>query len=357
MRSHFQGGSGCGPEPYTGHGRGISMKQATVRKLVSAVLLLFFVIIFSVTSDSFMTWRNISSILREASVVGLLSIGVSFVIIGGGIDLSTGAVLGLAAMVTSRLVTDTLIPIWLIVLAALAIGAVCGLINGLMVIRLGLSELIATFATMYIYRGLVFILAYRENGRLITRSVQDEQFLSIGGKIGGIYIMSVIWLLIVILGYVILRKTVFGTYVYAIGTNRKSSTLSGINVDRIKVGTFVICGFCSALAGVFLLAWQGSAGLNSGSGMEFQAIAAVAVGGIVLSGGRGDTVGVCIGSLFMIIIVNGIYKFGLPTEIQTIAYGAVIIVMSIFDSLYIRITQKRHVVNKKAPALQGGESA
>lgn len=327
------------------------MKQGVLRKVVSVALLLLFMLVFSVTTDSFLTWRNINSILREVSIVGLLSAGVAFVIIGGGIDLSTGAILGLSAMIASRFVTDTLIPIWTIVVIAVLSGVILGMINGLLVVKLGLSELIASFATMYVYRGFVFILAYRdEGGHLITRAVQDRQFLSIGGDIGGIYYMSVVWFLLILLGYIVLKKTVFGTYVYAIGTNQKSARLSGIPVEKIKVMTFMISGFCSALAGVFLLAWQGSAGLNTGSGMEFEAIAAVAVGGVVLSGGRGDTIGVCVGSLFMIVIVNGIYKFGLPTEIQTIVYGAVIIIMSVFDAVYFKVMGQRQAEGKKIQA-------
>lgn len=330
------------------------MKQGTLRKLVSVGLLLLFILIFSTTTDSFLTWRNINSILREVSVIGLLSIGVTFVIIGGGIDLSTGTVMGLAAMITSRLVTDTLLPIWLIVVIAVLAGAVLGAVNGLLVVKLGMTEFIATFATMYIYRGFVFMLAYREGGRMITKSVTDKQFLSIGGNVGGIYYMSIFWALAILISYLVLKKTTFGTYTYAIGTNRKSAQLSGIDVDKIKIGTFMISAAYSALAGVFLLAWQGSAGLNTGSGMEFEAIAAVVVGGIVLSGGRGDTLGVAVGSIFMVVVVNGIYKYGLSTEVQTIAYGAVIIIMSVFDSLYIRWMDKRHVVSKKAAQAKGG---
>lgn len=330
------------------------MKQGTLRKLVSVGLLFGFVLVFSTTTDSFLTWRNINSILREVSVIGLLSIGVTFVIIGGGIDLSTGTVMGLAAMITSRLVTDTWLPIWLIVVIAVLTGMILGFVNGLLVVKLGMTEFIATFATMYIYRGLVFMLAYREGGRMITKSVTDKQFLAIGGNVGGIYYMSVFWVLAILVSYLVLKKTTFGTYTYAIGTNRKSAQLSGINVDKIKIGTFVISAACSALAGVFLLAWQGSAGLNTGSGMEFEAIAAVVVGGIVLSGGRGDTLGVAVGSIFMVAVVNGIYKYGLSTEVQTIAYGVVIILMSIFDSLYIKWMNKRHVVSKKTALEKGG---
>lgn len=323
------------------------MKQGTLRKLVSVGMLLIFLVIFSATTDTFLTWRNINSILREVSVIGMLSIGVSFVIIGGGIDLSTGTVMGLAAMITSRLVTDTLWPIWLIVLIVILTGALLGLINGLLVVKVGMTEFIATFATMYIYRGFVFMLAYRDAGRMITKAVTDKQFLSIGGNIGGVYYMSLFWALAIIVSWLVLKKTTFGIYTYAIGTNQKSARLSGIHVEKIKIGTFMISAACSALAGVFLLAWQGSAGLNTGSGMEFEAIAAVVVGGIVLSGGRGDTIGVAVGSIFMIVVVNGIYKYGLSTEAQTIAYGAVIIIMSVFDSLYIRWMERRQTVNKK----------
>lgn len=333
----------------------VAIKQATVRKLVSLALVIAFALIFSMTTNYFFTWRNITTMLREVSVVGLLSVGVTFVIIGGGIDLSTGAVLGLGAMIASKLVTETMLPIWLIIIIVLAAGFVAGLINGLLVVRFELSEFIATFATMFVYRGIVYLLAYRANGHLITKSITDRAYLSIGGNIGGIYYMSFVWVLIIVVSYLVLKKTRFGTYVYAVGTSRKSSLFSGINVGKIKIATFIISSMCAALAGVFMLAWQGSAGLDTGFGMEFQAIAAVVVGGIVLSGGRGDTLGVAIGSIFMIMIVNGLYKYGLPTQVQTIVYGAVIIVMSIFDSVYIKITEKRQISVKKDPtAAKGG---
>lgn len=283
-------------------------------------------------------------------MIGLLSVGVTFVIIGGGIDLSTGAVLGLGAMVASRLVTGTLLPIWLIVIIVLIIGFLAGLINGILVVHFGLSEFIATFATMFVYRGIVYLLGYRENGHLITKTIKDGAFLSIGGNIGGLYYMSIVWMIIIVLSYLLLKKTRFGTYVYAVGTSKKSAQFSGINVNKIKIATFIISSMCASLAGIFMLAWQGSAGFDTGFGMEFQAIAAVVVGGIVLSGGRGDTMGVAIGSVFMVMIVNGIYKYGFPTEVQTIAYGAVIIVMSIFDSVYMKVTDKKRIVSKKAPA-------
>ena len=125
------------------------MKQSTLRKLITLSLTLLLVLFFSVTTSYFFTWKNICTMLREVSVIGLLSVGVSFVIIGGGIDLSTGSVLGLSAMIASRLVTDTNLPVWLILIIVLVCGALLGLINGTLVTNFGLSEFIATFATMF----------------------------------------------------------------------------------------------------------------------------------------------------------------------------------------------------------------
>lgn len=315
--------------------------------MVAFGLLLIFALIFTFTTDYFFTWRNICSLLREVSVIGLMAIGGSFVIIGGGIDLSTGAVMGLSAMVASRLVTDTLIPIWVIFVICLLIGIAAGMFNGILVTIFGLSEFIATFATSFIFRGIVYMIAYREAGRITTKQVNDAAFADVGGNIGGLYYMSIVWFLFVLIGWFILKQTKFGTYVYSMGSNKKSAEYTGINIDKMKIMTFMISGICSALAGIFLLAWQGSASLNSGTGMEFQAIAAAVVGGIALEGGRGDSVGVAIGSFFMVMVVNGLYKYGLPTEMQTIFYGIVIIVMAVFDAVYMKAVTRRHTVNKK----------
>jgi len=330
------------------------MDQSVIRKLVSLSMVLIMVLVFSATAKSFLTSRNIFSILREVSVIGLLSIGVTFVIIGGGIDISTGAIMAVSAMICSKLVITTLMPIWLIVGIAIAAGILCGLANGLLVTKLKISELITTFATMFIYRGIVYMLAFRDNdGRLITKAITDKSFLVIGSKWGDFYPMTLVWIAAVIIGYILLKKTKLGTYIYAIGTDRKASLFSGIQVDRIKIATFVISGICSATAGVLLVAWQASVALSSGSGMEFQAVAAAVVGGIALTGGRGDTIGTAIGSIFMVMLINGIYKYGLPTEIQTIAYGVVIVVMSVFDSVYCGALNKRNQSIKRLVGKEG----
>jgi ribose transport system permease protein len=332
----------------------LKIDQGVKRKMVSISMILIMAVAFGLASQSFFTERNVFSMLREVSVIGLLSVGVTFVIIGGGIDISTGAIMAVSAMICSRLVIMTLMPIWLIVVIALAAGTACGIVNGLLVTRLKMSELIATFSTMFVFRGFVYMLAFRDgDGRLITKAITDKSFLVIGSSWNGFYPMTLGWVAAFLLGYFILKKTRLGTYIYAIGTDRKAALYSGIKVDFIKVVTFIISGFCSALAGVFLVAWQGSVALNSGSGMEFQAIAAAVVGGIALSGGRGDTIGTAVGSIFMIMLINGIYKFGLPTEIQTITYGAVIIIMAVFDSVYFKTLDKRNRVSKRMTGKEG----
>lgn len=323
------------------------MKQSLTRKLLSLSLVLIIAILFSVTTDYFLNWKNICNLFREVAVAGLLSLGVTFVIIGGGIDLSTGAVMGLSGMIASRLIVGTLWPIWVIVAICLAAGLLCGFLNGILVTKFHLSEFIATFSSMFVYRGIVYVLAFREGGQIATKAVNDKQFLKIGGTIGGIYYMTFVWLAVVILGYFVLKQTKFGTYVYSLGANPKAAALTGIPVDKMKIATFLISAVLSALAGIFSLAWQGSVALDTGSGMEFKAIAAVVVGGVALTGGRGDTVGTAIGSVFMIMIMNGITKYNMPTEYQTIAYGVIIILMAIFDSLYFAMMDRRAIQGKR----------
>lgn len=335
----------------------LQLKQSLVRKLVSLCLLLVFAFIFGITTDYFFAWKNVTTLLREASIIGMIAMGGAFVIIGGGIDLSTGSVLGLSAMLASRMVTDTMLPIPIIVLLCVLVGLAAGLLNGLLVARFGLSDFIATFATAFIYRAFVYMMAYRVDGHITTKPLSDAAFAALGGTVGGVYYMTILWALLVLATWFVLKKTRFGTYVYAMGSNRKSAEFSGINVDRMKVLTFLISGAFSALAGVFLTAWQGSASLNTGDGMNFQAIAAAVVGGIALAGGRGDTVGVAIGSCFLVMVTNGLYKYGLPTQVQTIFYGIVIIVMAIFDAVYMRMISRRSKTVKKLAAEKEGAAS
>ncbi len=330
------------------------LKQSTTRRLVSVGLVLIFALFFGFTTDYFFTWNNITSLLREVSVIGMLSLGCSFVLIGGGVDLSTGSILGMAAMLASRLVTDTLLPIPLIVLLCILAGVIAGLINGLLVARVGLSEFIATFATSFVFRAVVYLLAYRVNGRIATMTVTDAAFRSLGGDIGGLYYMSIVWIAMVALTMFVLKKTKLGTYIYAMGSNRRSAEFTGINVDKVKVVSFMISGALCALAGVFLVAWQGSAALGTGNGYNFQGMAAAAVGGVALSGGHGDTLGTAIGSCFLIMVTNGLYKYGLPTQMQTIFYGVVIIIMAIFDSIYNNSVSRRNIISKKQTVEKGG---
>ena len=199
------------------------ISQSVIRKLVSLSMVLIMAMVFSVTAKSFFTLRNIFSIFREVSVIGLLSIGVTFVIIGGGIDISTGAIMAVSAMICSNLVITTLMPIWLIVSIAISAGVLCGLLNGLLVTKLKLSELITTFATMFIYRGIVYTLSFRDgDGRLITKAIMDKSFLAIASKWGDFYPMTLIWVAAVILGYIILKKNQTG-HIYIRNWNRPKS--------------------------------------------------------------------------------------------------------------------------------------
>lgn len=312
------------------------MRQESVRRIISLCLLFLLIAVFGLTSSYFLAPKNIYAFLRDASVTGILTVGVSFVIITAGIDLSTGALTALCAMLMANfLYYQPGVPIPVLCIVSILVGILGGLLNGFVVTRLKLPDFIATLATQGIFRGLTMFFAIRESGRIRNQVIKNRAFLAFSGKFGfGLFYVTVVFAVMVIIGQLLLKKTKIGVYTYATGSNRKSADLSGIPADRIKRFAFVLSGFCCGLAAIFLLARTGAATVDLGTGLEFDVIAAVVVGGCAFSGGRGDVVGSMIGALFMAILTNGIYKYNLGSEYHVIIKGVVIIIMVLFDSVY-----------------------
>ena len=317
------------------------MSSRNVRKLISVGLLVILAIIFAATTESFFNSRNIILLLRESSYVGLIALGMAFVIIGGGIDLSAGGIVCLSAVVCSRLAATNDVPAIFVILAGILTGMVCGAINALINNKLHLTEFVATLASGFVYTGLALIVAYRENGRLVTQAVKNKGFLLLGDKIFGIHIMTLTLIVLMIVLMIILYKTRFGLHTYAQGSNAKSAQMSGVNNAMIKASGFIICGFFCGLAATFTLAYQGAVSLATGTGMEFQAIAACVVGGVVLGGGQGDALGAFVGALFLTLIMNGLYKYGIPTAYQYILQGGIILLATSFDAQFNKFTERR----------------
>ncbi|MDR2486387.1 MAG: ABC transporter permease [Clostridiales Family XIII bacterium] len=319
------------------------MKPKTLRKLITLGLVLAMALLFGMMSDSFFTGRNIAMLFRDASYVGMIALGVSFVVIGGGIDLSANGIVCFVGMVCARLGVVEGMPGFLVVAAGVAAGALCGLINGLCVTRLHLSEFITTLASGYIFGGFAVFLVFREAGNVVSEAVTNASFLSIGGRIPRTHIFwfSVVWVLLAVVVYLVQTKTRFGLHTVAMGSNPKSTAMSGVDVGFLKVAGFVLAGLFCGIAGAFQVAYQSASTLTLGNMIGFQAVAVCVVGGIVLGGGRGDAMGAFLGALFMVMLLNGLYKFTSSPALQFLFQGVIILVAIFFDSCFNRLMEHR----------------
>lgn len=335
------------------------MRQENMRRLISIASLLILFGIFSVTSNGFLTLNNIISILRESSVIGIIAVGVACVIITAGIDLSTGAIVGFTGMVSAYLLYYYEVPGPIVMLVSILVGILCGCLNGFIVTVLRVPAFIATLSTQYLFRSMVFVFAIRQGGVITNKLIKDRNILILGGSINGIYLVTIVFVLFVVIGQFLLKKTQLGVHIYATGSHEKSAELSGIPTTKIRFITFVMSGFLCGLASLFQIGRIGSVTTDLGTGMEFDVIASVVIGGCAFSGGRGDVVGASIGALFMAVLQNGILKYNLPTASQLIIKGVVIVIMVVFDAAYNQFIQTR--IQRKAreadeAELAGGES-
>ena len=317
------------------------MKQNTLRKLISLGMIAVLAIFFTLKSPYFLTASNLSAIVRDSAVAGIAGIGLTYVILTAGIDLSTGSVMALAGMVMANIYTYTLIPIPVMILAGLAVGLVCGAINGFVVTKLKLPEFIATLATMGIYHSLTYVIAVRDSaGSIQSVQMRASSFTVLGSGVGGLYWVVLALVVLTLLGQFLLKKTRFGTNLYAVGSNFKAAQLSGINTDRVRIGAFVLTGLLAAVGGVFSVARLQSTTVLLGDSFNFDPIAAAVIGGYALDGGNGDVIGTFLGAIFMAALDNGILKLQMSTAYQYVIKGIIILVV-IFDAWYRNFMQNR----------------
>lgn len=317
------------------------MKQNTLRKLISLGMIAVLAIFFTLKSPYFLTASNLSAIVRDSAVAGIAGIGLTYVILTAGIDLSTGSVMALAGMVMANIYTYTLIPIPVMILAGLVVGLVCGAINGFVVTKLKLPEFIATLATMGIYRSLTYVIAVRDSaGSIQSVQMRASSFTVLGSGVGGLYWVVLALVVLTLLGQFLLKKTRFGTNLYAVGSNFKAAQLSGINTDRVRIGAFVLTGLLAAVGGVFSVARLQSTTVLLGDSFNFDPIAAAVIGGCALDGGNGDVIGTFLGAIFMAALDDGILKLQMSTAYQYVIKGIIILVV-IFDAWYRNFMQNR----------------
>ncbi|WP_461204884.1 ABC transporter permease [Clostridium sp. DL1XJH146] len=312
----------------------MKMKQDTMRRLVLVVLLIVTMAVFTYLSPYFLTTNNLSSILREASGIGIIAIGMTFVIITAGIDLSVGSIVAFVAMLCVNFMNYTSIPVIIFLPIAILVGAFLGFVNGFIITKFKMPDFIVTLAMMGVLRGMTTLISIKQNGIIRNVVIQNKSFVSFAGKISGIYYVAIAFAVLAIIGHLLLKHTRFGTYTYAIGANLKSSKLSGINDKKTKILVYTFSGAMCAIAAIFLSARLMTATPSMGSGMEMDVIAAVVVGGTAFSGGRGDILGTVIGALFMAVIQNGIYKFHISAAYQSIIMGVIVVIAVMFDEWY-----------------------
>jgi ribose transport system permease protein len=294
---------------------------------VPLIGLLIIILLLAILSPAFLTLLNILNVLRQASINGFQAFGLTLVIISGGIDLSVGSIVAFSGMVSALLILAGVTPI-LAVLAGLVSGTAIGVLNGLLISKGKLQPFIATLGSMMVFRGLTL---YISNG--VPASKLGEGLIGFIGRGFVLGIPTPVYLLLLIFAVIafVLRKTVFGKRIYAIGGNKRAAFLSGIDVDKNLVYVYAISGFLAALAGIVLMSRVDSAVPTAGIGFELSAIAAAVIGGVSLAGGKGKASGTLIGILIIAIIINGLNLLGTSSYLQQVITGLIIVAAVIAD--------------------------
>lgn len=281
-------------------------------------------------TERFFTPATLTSILTQASIVGVLALGQAFVLIGGGFDLSQGAIMALVAAASGLLTQRGVSPV-VVAAAALALGSLLGSINGVMVAAVRTNPFVTTLSTLLIYRGAAFIAL---SGQPIA-NIRVFQAIDSGFTLGATFVpfRGVLFLALTAVSWLVLRQTVFGQHLYALGGNAEAARLAGIRTVRLRVATFLLSGLAAGMATIIFLSWLRVAKPDTATGYELDSIAACVVGGVSLQGGRGSVLGAAAGCLLLQALRTQITMSGFPEEYRTLVTGVVILVFAAADAL------------------------
>lgn len=301
----------------------------------SFVILAIILIIASIIAPNFLSFNNITNVIRQISISATLACGMTFVILTGGIDLSVGGILGLSGALSASVLTNTN-SVTLAIVVGLGFGLFCGIVNGLFISYGDLPPFIVTLATMSLFMGCLLLFT---SGAPIT--IGNDAYKFIGkGEILGIGVPIIILIVVYLIAFFILSYTRFGRSVYSIGGNEEATRLSGINVKINKVYVYAISGLLAGLGGVILTARLGSAQPTAGQGYELDAIAAVILGGTSLSGGQGFVLPTVVGALILGILTNVLTLLNVNPYVSNILKGVVILLAVIIDRRFKSISAK-----------------
>ena len=311
------------------------MSKAKVKQIFSSnlIVLLCVIIVLSVIltilSDYFFQVDNLKNIMQQCTIYGLLGIGMTFVILTGGIDLSVGSALAFSGVVLGMCLKGGA-PLPAAILVCVVIGIACGMLNGSLVTLAKVPPFIATMGTLMIFRGMALVVTM---GQAITGFDKDLIFIG-SGELGGIIPVSfLLFIIALVIAYFVLEHTKFGRYLYVLGGNSEAARLSGIRVNLDKFLAYAICGACAAVASIVMAGRLNSAQPIAADGYELDAIATATLGGVSMSGGSGSIWGTFLGAITLTIVRNGMNLLNVHTYWQKIIIGAIIIIAVMFDTL------------------------
>lgn len=328
------------------------IQQMLLRGRAFIVLILVFVV-FAFIAPNFLDRANMQIVVKHVAINAILGIGMTFVILTGGIDLSVGSIVGLTAMISGLLINEGLrLPmfgviaypsIWLIFIMVLAVGVLMGAISGWIITRFNVAPFIATLGMLYVARGLALL---SNDGYTFANLVGRPEYNNTGfTELGAGGLLSINWsiwimLLFAIVATFIAQRVPFGRRVYAIGGNERAAELSGVKTKRIKMLVYMISGFCAAMVGLIIASQLVAAHPATGESYELNAIAAVVLGGTSLSGGRGGIGGTIIGAFVIGILNDGLIMIGVSSFWQQVIKGLVIVIAVIIDQVQARLQER-----------------
>ncbi len=315
-------------------------RSDAIQRLLAFGALIVIIVFFSLASPNFLQFDNFVGILLATAVVGVLALGVTFVIITGGIDLSIGTVMTLSAVITGVLITNMHLPVVVGILGGVTVGGLAGLANGILIARFKIPPFIATLGMLNVAKGLALVISgltpiYFSGTPEFNEGAMGS---ALGGIVPGLAIPNIVFVLFgaALVASLLLTRTVLGRYTFALGSNEEAARLSGVSVDRWKGAVYVLCGLFAGLGGVLIAARLNSAQPSLGFGYELDAIAAAVIGGTSLAGGEGSILGTVIGAFIISTLTNGLRIMSVPQEWQTVVTGGIVIL-----AVYLDIIRRR----------------
>jgi len=293
-------------------------------------------IFFAVAAPNFLSSKNVINILRQVSMFGIVVMGVSFVMIGGGMDLSVGGQMAVVGMLLGYFMVNLKMNMGLAIIIAVIVGCAFGILNGMIAIKLNVAPIIVTLSMMLVLQGVAYLIT---GGYPITG--MPEKFVLIGqGYIGVIPVPVIIFTIFIVFGWVVMNKTYLGRHIYALGGNKEAARLAGINVERLTVLIYAFTGFAASIAAIIMVGRTNASQPGAGSSYPFDCMTAACLGGISIAGGEGKISGVVVGVIILGILDNGLVLMGVNSNFQSVVKGLILLLAVAIDCYQAKLKSK-----------------